>query len=340
MSTGTYLLRRLFLALLVLVGVFVLTFIITRVVPADPAQLYAGPRARAAQVEEVRVQLGLDDPLPVQFVRYVGELLRGDLGESFRTKRAILADLRVFLPATLELVGLATVVALLIGIPLGVMGAARHGGFTDQLGRIVTIAGVSLPSFWLALLLQMLFFGWLGWLPLGGRLSRDVMLTTPITPVTGFYLIDAAVTGNWVAWRDALWHLILPVAVVATYPLALTMRMTRTAMLETLSEDYITAARAAGLNERSVLFRFGLKNAIIPTLTVLGLAFAYAITGSVFVEIIFTWPGLGSYLTDAIVALDFPVVVAVTLVVTVLYIVINLVVDLVQASLDPRIRLG
>ena len=340
MSIGAYLLRRLMLALIVLVGVLVLTFIIARVVPADPAQLYAGPRARADQVAQVRIDLGLDDPMPVQFARYVGEVVRGNLGESFRTKRSILDDLKIFLPATLELVGMATLVALAIGIPLGVFGAARHGRLSDQIGRVATIAGVSVPSFWLALLLQMLFFGWLGWLPLGGRLSRDVMLSTPIMPVTGFYLVDAAVTGNWTAWLDALWHLVLPVVVIATYPLALTMRMTRAAMLEALSEEYIVAARAAGLSERSVLFRFGLKNAIIPTLTVLGLAFAYAITGSVFVEIIFSWPGLGSYITDAIVALDFPVVIAVTLVVTILYIVINLTVDLVQAGLDPRIRLS
>lgn len=339
MNLTGYLVRRLGLAALVVFGVVVLTFVVSQVVPNDPARLYAGARARPAQLEAVRERLGLDDPLLVRFGRYVGNLAQGDLGESFKTRRPIREDLARFLPATLELVVLATLLALLIGIPAGVYAAASRGGWLDAASRLVTIAGVSVPPFWLAILLQLLFFGLLGWLPLSGRLSRDVMLTQPIDPITGFYAIDGLLTRNWLAWRDALAHLVLPVVVLATYPVSLVARMTRAAMIEVLEEPYIRTARASGMPQRRVLFRRALKNALIPTLTVLGLTFAYSITGAVLVEIIFAWPGVGSYVTDAIIATDFPVIMAVTLVVTLIYVGINLVVDLLQAAVDPRIDL-
>ncbi|MBA7682571.1 putative D,D-dipeptide transport system permease protein DdpB [subsurface metagenome] len=252
----------------------------------------------------------------------------------------ITTDLRAFLPATLELVIGASLLALVIGIPFGVLSGARRGGWLDQATRMISIGGVSIPTFWLALMLQLFFFGWLGWLPLGGRISTMVTLSHPIERITGFYIIDAAVSGNWVAWRDTLHHLILPTAVLAAYPIGLTIRMTRAAMVEVLTEPYIDAARAAGLPPRMILFRLALKNAIIPTLTVLGLTFAYSITGAFLIELVFSWPGVGKYVTDAIIRVDFPVVMAVTLVVTVVYIVINLIVDMVQVALDPRIRLG
>jgi len=340
MSRSAYLLRRLGLAVLVLIGVMVVTFVVSRVVPSNPAALYAGPHPRPEQVAAFEVKLGLDKPLPVQFVRYVGDLLRGDFGESFQSRRLITTDLKFFLPATLELVIGASLLALVIGIPLGVLSGARRSGWLDQSTRMISIAGVSIPTFWLALMLQLFFFGWLGWLPLGGRLSTMVTLSHPIERITGFYIIDAAVSGNWVAWRDALHHLILPTAVLATYPIGLTIRMTRAAMVEVLTEPYIDSARAAGLPPRMILFRLALKNAIIPTLTVLGLTFAYSITGAFLIELVFSWPGVGKYVTDAIITVDFPVVMAVTLVVTVIYITINIIVDMVQVALDPRIKLG
>lgn len=340
MSRSTYLLRRLGLALLVILGVMIITFLVSRVIPADPARLYAGGRATDEMIVAVEEKLGLNDPLPVQFLSYVGGVLQGDFGNSFRTKRAISTDLKIFIPATLELVILAMLLAAAIGIPIGVIGAANRGGVIDQLSRVLTIAGVSVPAFWLALLLQLLFFSTLDLLPLGGRLDRSLAITSPIEQITGFYLIDGAITGNWAAWKSAWLHLLLPTVVLAAYPISLTARMTRASMLEVLSETYITAAAAAGLSRREILFRLALKNAIIPTLTSLGLVFAFSITGAILVEIVFSWPGLGSYVTEAIVASDFPVVMAVTLVVTVIYVLINLLVDMVQAALDPRIQLG
>ena len=340
MNRGEYLLRRAGLAVFVLLGVLMLTFVVSRVIPGDPARLYLGSRARPEAIAKVREQFGLNDPLPQQFLRYVASTLRGDLGYSFRTKRPIVEDLRTRLPATMELVVVATVLAVTIGVPLGVLSAAKAGTAFDQISRVLTIAGVSIPSFWLALLLQLLFFMSLSWLPLGGRLSRDILLSDPFAQVTGFYLIDAALAGNWIAWRDALWHIVMPAAVLATYPISLSVRMTRASMLEVLSEIYITAARAAGLSELEILFKLALKNAIVPTLTVMGLVFAYSFTGAVLVEIIFNWPGMGSYMMDAILSDDIYVLFAVTLIVTIIYIVVNLLVDFVQAALDPRIRIG
>jgi peptide/nickel transport system permease protein len=339
MSKGEYLLRRLGLSVFVLLGVLAVTFVVARMVPADPTVLYAGVRASPEVREQIREELGLNDPLPMQFVNYVGDMLTGDLGNSFRSKRPITEDLKTMLPATLELVIPAILLAALIGIPMGIRSAAHRGGKFDGFGRVVTIAGVSLPVFWLALLLQLLFALWLDWLPLGGRISREIAISNPIEHITGFYLIDAAVTANWEGWWDALMHMILPVVVLAMYPIALVMRMTRTSMLESLSQEYVTAARAAGLPERVVLYKYTLKNAFIPIMTMLGLVFAFSISGSVLIEVVFQWPGLGKYITDAIISVDFPVVMAVTLIVTIIYLIVNLVVDIAQSGIDPRITL-
>jgi peptide/nickel transport system permease protein len=339
MSWGAYFVRRTIAGIAVLIAVSVVTFFVARVVPSDPAALYVGPRPRKEQVERVREKLELDRPLPQQYIAYVGDLLTGDLGISLRSKRAITSDLRGFLPATLELVVIATLLSLLIGIPLGVYSGARPNSAIDHFTRVVSIAGVSLPTFWLALILQLVFFRWLGLLPLGGRLSNAVAVQYPVHVITGFYLIDTVLTGNWVAFRDALTHIILPAVTLATYPIGLVTRMTRSAMVEVLSERYVTAARAQGVKERTIRFRLALKNAILPTLTVLGLTFAYSITGAFLVEIVFAWPGVGTYVTQAVLSVDFPVIIGVTLVVTAIYLAINLVVDVLHALLDPRVTL-
>ena len=340
MSIAAYFARRLGLALFVILGVMLVTFFVSRILPADPVRLFVGVRASEEVVEAQRIEFGLDKSLPVQFVTYAGSVLQGDFGISFRTKRPIVDDLKIFVPATLELVILSMVLAVLVGIPVGVIGAANRGGMIDQVSRVVTIAGVSIPSFWLALIFQLFFFGTLDWLPLGGRISREFVISNPIEQITGFYIIDGTITGNWAAWRDAIWHLVLPTIVLATYPISLTARMTRASMLEVMSETYISAARAAGLSQREILFKLALKNAIVPTLTVLGLIFAFSITGAILVEIVFSWPGLGTYVTESILSADFPVVMAVTLIVTIIYVILNLIVDFLQATLDPRVRLG
>jgi peptide/nickel transport system permease protein len=336
MFTLDSLLRRAAASLLVIVGVVTLTFLAARLLPSDPARLHAGPRARPEQLAAIRTRLGLDRPLPKQFARYVAALAAGDWGDSFKTKRSVRADLALYLPATLELVIAGFALALAVGIPAGILASARPGGLFDRAGGLLAVLGASAPVFALALLAQQIFFNRLGWPPLNGRLSAEVSLAHPIAPLTGFYLVDAAVAGNWVAWRDALAHLILPALVVAVYPLCVTLRMTRACMADTLARPYIVAARAKGLPERAILLRHALRVAILPVLTVAGLAFAYAVTGSVLVELIFRWPGVGFYLTDAILSRDFPVIVAVTLVSTLIYVAVTLALDVLRGLLDPR----
>jgi peptide/nickel transport system permease protein len=339
--SATYLVRRLVSAVVVIFGVLVITFIIARVIPNDPARLYAGgARATPAEVAQARAQLGLDQSLPLQFLTYVANISHGDFGVSLVSRRPVAADIRVFLPASLELVIPAMLLALIIGIPVGVLSAAFRGGIFDTFGRVLSISGASLPSFWLALMAQLIFGTLIQILPISGQNSDTILVFGPLHSVTGFNLIDAVLTGNWSAFTDTLTHMVLPVAVLATYPISLTVRMTRAAMLEVLSEPYVVAARASGVAERTVLFRLVLKNALGPTLTVLGLTFAAAFTGTVLIEIIFGWPGIGRYVTDAISDGDFPVIMAVTLVGTIAYIILNLLVDIIQAALDPRIRVG
>ncbi len=334
-----YIIWRLAMAVLVLVSVSIITFFIARVIPSDPAAAWVGAHPTPEQIAQAREELGLDRPLYEQYLRYMGALLQGDLGTSVRSHQPIATDLKTFLPATLELVLAGMVMAVVIGIPLGVFSGAKKGSLLDHLTRLFSIAGVSMPTFWLGLLLQLFFFSRLGILPLGGRISTEISLYHPVTEITGFYLIDSLITGNLIAFQDALIHIILPAFTLATYAIGLTIRMTRSTMIEVLNEKYILAARIAGIPERTVLFVLALKNAIIPTITVLGLSFVYSLTGAILVEIIFSWPGLGTYVTNAVLSIDFPVIVSVTLVVTVFYVFVNLFLDLGQAMLDPRVTL-
>jgi peptide/nickel transport system permease protein len=327
------------LSLVVLVGVSAVTFALARVVPSDPARKWVGPRARPEQVERARIELGLDRPLYEQYVGYLGQVLRGDLGTSVRSHRPILEDLRRYLPATLELVLASMAISTLVGIPLGVVAAVRQGSAFDRSCRLFAVLNISIPVFWLALILQLVFSQSLGWLPLGGRISRGVSLFAPIQPVTGLYLVDASWTGNWRALWDALAHLILPALALSSYGIGMSLRMTRANMLEVLGQKYILAARAAGLNPWTIHFRLALKNAIVPSLVLLGLMFVWQMTGAVLVEILFFWPGLGTYLMDAILNIDFPAIVSVTLVVTVMYVLVSLALDLVQTMIDPRVTL-
>jgi ABC-type dipeptide/oligopeptide/nickel transport system permease component len=334
-----YILRRILTSILVLLGVSVITFALARVVPTNAAALYIGPRARPADIERVSHQLGLDRPLPVQYAIYMRDLLHGDLGTSIGTKRPVTQEITERLPVTLELLLVAMLVATLVGVPLGVLSARWQGKAPDILIRTISIVGVSMPAFYLGLLLQILFFRNLDWLPLAGRIDSNLRFTSPVEQITHFILLDTILTSNWVAFKDALRHIILPAMTLAAYPVGLISRMTRAAMLEVLEQDYIRTARAYGIKETVITYLYALKNAISPTLTVIGLTFAIALTGTFYVEIIFNWPGLGLFTVRSLLNVDYPAIMGVTLFGAVGYVAINLVVDLLHSWVDPRISL-
>jgi peptide/nickel transport system permease protein len=335
-----FLLRRLASSVVVLAGVSVIVFILARLIPTDVAAMYIGPRARAEDIERVREQLGLNEGLPTQYLVYMRDMLQGDWGTSIATKQPVLDEILGRLPASLELIVAAMLIALPLGLVLGMMSARWQGRPVDVGVRIVSIIGVSLPAFFLGILLQILFFRSLDVLPLSGRVDSDLRFTSPIDEVTGVYLIDALATANWTALSDVTWHLILPAITLAAYPIGLIARMTRSSMLETLGKDYIRTARAYGLSERLIVSRLALRNALVPVLTIIGLTLAYLITGTFFVEIVFSWPGLGTFAVRSILATDYPAIMGIALFGAAAYVIINLVVDLAQAWVDPRIRLS
>jgi peptide/nickel transport system permease protein len=327
--------RRLMFMVFVLWGVTLITFFLSRVAPGDPARLIAGPRANAAALANIREIYGLDRPLPVQYVRYMGDLLHGDLGTSFVTRRAVVSDLAAFFPATLELAFFALLVGSLAGLVIGVVAAMHRGSALDVFGRFFAIGGLSMPAFWLAMLFQLVFFSRLGWLPFGGRL--DTGLARP-PQVTGLFTVDSLLSGELSTFLNAAQHLILPVLTLALAEIGLMARIVRTSMLEVLGEDYLRTARAKGLSGMRILFRHALRNALLPAVTVLGLEFGLLAGGVFLVETIFAWPGLGRYAYDAIRASDYNAIMGVTLLIALMYVVINLVVDVVYLVLDPRIR--
>jgi peptide/nickel transport system permease protein len=334
-----FVISRIASMLMVLLGVTVITFLLARTVPTDPAALYLGPRARPEEIARVAEEMGLNDPIPVQYVTYMRGVVQGDLGNSISTKRPVLGEITSRLPATLELLFAGMTAAVFAGILIGVLSARWKDKPIDTAGRTLAILGVSIPAFFLGMLLQIIFFRWLGWFPLGGRISPDIRFTAPVAEVTGFLLIDTAVSGNWVAFKDALWHLVLPAAALAAFPAGLIARMVRATMSDVLTLDYIRTARAFGQSENLIAFKLALKNAIGPAIAVIGLSFAYALTGSFFVEVIYNWPGLGQLTVNALLNLDYPLIMGVTLLGAVAYIVVNFIVDIVQAQLDPRVSL-
>lgn len=334
--------RRILLSIAVLFVLSIVVFVLTRVVPSNPATLYLGPRAARDEdrVKEVEEEFGLNKPLYEQYLLYIEDVLHGDLGDSIGTKRPVLEEIKTLLPATLELLITAILLTMIIGIPLGVIAAHFNGGPIDLFIRLVSLIGVSMPAFWLALLLQLLIIHYFeGELPLAKRVDSTLRFTNPIEDITGFYLIDTAYTGNWVAFRDIARRLVLPSITLASYPIGLVTRMTRASMLEVLGQDYIRTARAYGIRQYIIMYSYALRNAIIPVLTVIGLTFAYLLTGSFFVEEIFNWPGLGKFTLRAFLNVDYPAIMGVTLFAAASYIAINLVVDLLQALADPRISL-
>ncbi len=334
-----FIIRRLLTSLLVLIGVSIIIFIVARVIPSNAAAMYIGPKARPEEIARVTIELGLDKPLPVQYLVYMSELLHGDLGTSIGTKRPVLLELSSRLPATLELLFTGMAIAVLVGIPMGVLSARWQGKPTDMLVRIVAIIGVSMPAFYLGMLLQIFFFRRLDLFPLAGRFSTELRFTNPIELVTNFLLVDAILGRNWIAFKDVVYHLVLPALTLAAYPAGLIARMTRATMLEVMEQDYIRTARAYGVRETVVVYLYALKNAISPTLTVIGLTFAIALTGTFFVEVIYNWPGLGLFTVHSLLNVDYPAIMGITLYGSLMYVLINLTVDLLQAWIDPRISL-
>lgn len=331
----TLLRKRLTGLLLVLIGVSLITFCISHLIPGDPARLIAGDRASEAVIESIRHQLGLDLPIYEQYGRYMLELFSGDLGTSIRTGRPVLEDLQVYFPATLELALTALLLSILIGIPLGVLSAVYRNRWIDQVARAISIIGISTPTFWLALGLIMLFYGHLGWLPSGSRIDPEF---TPPPTISGFYLIDSLLAGDWALFANTWLHLLLPAITLALVNLGVIARQIRSAMLEQLDEDYIRTARAYGLSRRTVILRHALPNAMIPTVTVIGLTLGDLLYGAVLTETVFAWPGMGAYVVDAIQALDFPAVMGFAILVSLVYVLVNLLVDVLYGLIDPRIR--
>ncbi|MGO2745309.1 ABC transporter permease [Microbacterium sp.] len=332
--------RRVASAILVLLVITVIVFVMTRVVPSDPAVVYAGPKAPPAELERIREKLGFNNPLPLQFLTYLGGLVTGDWGESLATKRPVLTELATRLPATLELLFAAMLIATVGGIVLGVIASRRPGGVIDGAVRVVAIGGVSVPSFWLGLLLQVVFVGALGILPATGQFSKEIEYVHPVADITGFALIDSLISGNFTAFGDGVAHLILPAITLAAYPMGLVARMIRATMLDVLNEDYVFTANAYGIRDVIVRWRLALKNALPPTMTIIGLATAYALTGTFFVEVVFNWPGIGAFASAAMLAVDYPAIMAITLLGAFAYLLANLIVDLVQARLDPRVKIS
>jgi peptide/nickel transport system permease protein len=334
-----YLARRVGLAALVVAGVIVATFVIARVVPGDPAATWAGPHASAAQVAAARRFLGLDRPALVQLLAYFGGILTGNWGLSIHTHQPVLSDIGTAAPASLELVTVALIIALAVAVPLGLISARWPGGLADQAIRAGSILGVSMPIFWMALILQLVFSQRLHVLPAAGEYSPGLLFSHPLAQRTGFSLIDATISGNWPMLGSILAHLVLPALVVAAYPAGLIARMVRAQVLDTVAETHVQMVRALGFSERAVYSRFAMKLAWNPVAAAVALVFGYSLVNTFLVEAIFDWPGLGSYTAASVANLDTPAILGVTLFVALVYVAANLAVDIIQAALDPRIRL-
>lgn len=323
-----------------LLGLLLVTFVIGRVVPIDPVLSIVGERATAAQYDAVRLSLGLDEPLWRQFLIYVADAVQGDLGQSIRTRQPVVEEIARYFPATLELATLGTLIGVLLGVPAGVLAATRPGTLADQLVRLVGLVGYSMPVFWLGLIGLLVFYGQLGWVGGPGRLdaSYEMMLEFTMTRYTGAILIDAALNGAWDVLANAISHILLPAGILGYVSMAYISRMTRSFMLGELGQEYVTTARVKGMPEWRVIWVHAMRNVLVPLITVIALSYAYLLEGSVLTETIFAWPGLGSYITDALFAADMPAVLGDTVVVGVVFVTLNMASDILYRLIDPRAR--
>jgi len=345
-----YIIRRLISVIPTLLGVTFVIFMFQRLIPGDPAVAMLGEHATEENVQRIREQFGLNRPLfldrdalangdlrgffDTQYLRYLGRLVRLDLGNSIHRRIPVAETLAIRFPATIELALLSMTIAILVGIPVGIASASRRNTLLDGTTMIGSLVGVSMPIFWLGLMEIMLFSVFLQWLPSGGRLSTGI----EVEAITNLVLFDSLITGNIPAFIDAFKHIILPALALATIPTAIIARMTRSSILDVLQEDYIRTANAKGLAERVVLFRHALKNAFLPVITIIGIQTGTLLAGAVLTETIFSWPGIGKWVYDSILARDYPIVQGGTLLIAIIFVVVNLLVDISYAVLDPRIR--
>ncbi len=345
-----YIIRRIISVIPTLIGVTFVIFMFQRLIPGDPAIAMLGEHATDESIERIREQFGLNRPLFLdrealadgdidgffdsQYINYMGRLIRLDLGESIHRRIPVLETLKLRFPATVELSLLSMILAVVVGIPVGIVSASRRNSLIDSVSMVGSLIGVSMPIFWLGLMEIMLFAVILQWLPAGARLSTGI----EITGITNLYLVDSLITGNWAGFKDSLSHIIMPAVALATIPMGIIARMTRSSMLDVLQEDYIRTARAKGLGGRLVLYRHALKNAALPVVTIIGLQAGTLLAGAVLTETIFSWPGIGRWVYDAILGRDYPIVQGGTLLIALIFVGVNLLVDVLYALLDPRIR--
>jgi peptide/nickel transport system permease protein len=318
----------------VLLGVSIVVFFMVRAIPGDPAQIMLGQQATQEQVQQIRENMGLDKPIFVQYGLFLKDAIRGDLGDSIVTGRPVTAELLTRLPATFELVAFAMSIAILVGVPVGVISAVRQYSLLDKTTSVLALTGISMPIFWLAMILVVIFGVNLELLPFPGRLDP----TTGITAITGLVLVDSLLTLNFAGFWDGLLHLIMPALALATIPMAVIMRMTRSSMLEVMNEDYVRTARAKGVVPWRVVFKHALRNAMLPTITVIGLQVGLLMGGAIITETIFSWPGIGLYAYNSISSRDYASVQGVVLYGALLFVLVNLFVDVLYAILDPRVR--
>lgn len=330
-------LKRLVLAIPSLVGVVIVTFLLTRALPGDPAAYFAGPAATKEAIEQIRAKLGLDKSLPVQFVGYVRDLARGDMGSALTTGQPVAAEIRARLPASAELTLLGLIFSMLIAVPLGIFAATKPNSLIDHACRVIATAGVSLPVFFTGLILVYVFYYLLGYAPAPlGRL--DVFFSAP-PHVTGFYLIDSLIARDWEVFRASVSQLVLPALTLGIFSLAPIARMTRASMLAVLASDFVRTARASGLSPLTVVFTYAFRNAMLPVVTTLGMVFSFLLGANVLVEKVFAWPGIGSYAVEALIASDFAPVQGFVLTMAVMYVALNLLIDILYGLIDPRVRI-
>jgi len=328
-----YIIRRILILIPTLLGVTIIVFIMLHMTPGDPAELLLGERATEETLVELREHLGLNEPLYVQYGMFMKRLMKGDLGETIWTRQKVWTEVKQRFPATIELTVVALCIACFFGIIFGIISASKQYSIFDYVSMLGALAGVSMPIFWLGLIFMLIFSLNLGWLPISGRLSINIDLEI----ITNFYILDAVLTRNWAALKDALWHIIMPAVTLSTIPMAIVARMTRSAMLEVLRQDYIKTAKAKGLSNFIVTFKHALRNALIPVVTTVGLQFGVALGGAILTETIFAWPGVGKWMYDAVMQRDYMVIQGGTLIIAAVFVAINLCVDVLYAIINPRI---